>query len=233
MKRAILFLIFALFLAFIIQPNIVGEIKDTSDIRVPTQTQGTASTNEDALTQRSESKATICIDAAKGGTETGYTSQGHTDEKEINLQIANKVGTLLSTAGYNVVYTRSDDSTLSNDQRITNATQQNAQYLISIQMNSSEDALMRGFCIFTQPNDTLIDLSNKMVENINTINLTQFEGLDTDHYENFPILSSNIPSILIELGYLSNTDDYNKLIDEATQAKIAEAITNAILDQIN
>ena len=60
------------------------------------------------------------------------------------------------------------------------------------------------------------------------------EGIDSDHYENFPILyDSQIPSILLELGYLSNSEDYTKLTDETFQQKIANAITESFLDQIN
>ena len=39
--------------------------------------------------------------------------------------------------------------------------------------------------------------------------------------------------ILIELGYLSNSEDYTKLTDETFQQKIANAITESFLDQIN
>ena len=64
--------------------------------------------------------------------------------------------------------------------------------------------------------------------------LTQFEGIDSDHYENFPILyDSQIPAILLELGYLSNSDDYTKLVDETFQQKIADAITESFLAKIN
>ena len=154
--------------------------------------------------------------------------------EDINLIIAKKIGDSLASVGYNVVYTRSDDSSLSTEDRITSINSQKAKYLISIQMNSSSDSLSKGYSIFTQPNDNMIQLAKKLAQTMNSINLSQFEGIDSDHYENFPILyDSQIPSILLELGYLSNSEDYTKLTDETFQQKIANAITESFLDQIN
>ena len=202
MRRAILFLVFALFLAMVIQPNLNKQIKEKSKIDVPEQTNSTIITNDTVDNSRCKSKAVICIDASHGGSDA--------------------------------VYTRSDDSSLSTEDRITSINSQKAKYLISIQMNSSSDSLSKGYSIFTQPNDNMIQLAKKLAQTMNSINLSQFEGIDSDHYENFPILyDSQIPSILLELGYLSNSEDYTKLTDETFQQKIANAITESFLDQIN
>ena len=234
MRRAILFLVFALFLAMVIQPNLNKQIKEKSKIDVPEQTESTISTNDTVSNSRCKSKAIICIDASHGGSDSGYTSDGHTSEKDLNLVIAKKIGESLSSVGYNVVYTRNDDSTLSTEERITSINSQKANYLISIQMNSSSDSLSKGYSIFTQPNDKMIQLAKNLSNTMNAINLSQFEGIDSDHYENFPILyDSQIPAILLELGYLSNSDDYTKLVDETFQQKIADAITESFLAKIN
>lgn len=234
MRRAILFLIFAMFLAMVIQPNLNKQIKEKSEIDVPEQTESTIITNDTVSNSRCKSKSIICIDASHGGSDSGYTSDGHTSEKDLNLIIAKKIGDSLSSVGYNVVYTRSDDSTLSTEDRVTSINSQKANYLISIQMNSSSDSLSKGYSIFTQPNDKMIQLAKNLSNTMNAINLSQFEGIDSDHYENFPILyDSQIPSILLELGYLSNSDDYSKLVDETFQQKIADAITESFLAKIN
>lgn len=234
MRRAILFLVFALFLAMVIQPNLNKQIKEKSKIDVPEQTNSTIITNDTVDNSRCKSKAVICIDASHGGSDAGYTSDGQTSEKDLNLIIAKKIGDSLASVGYNVVYTRSDDSSLSTEDRITSINSQKAKYLISIQMNSSSDSLSKGYSIFTQPNDNMIQLAKKLAQTMNSINLSQFEGIDSDHYENFTILyDSQIPSILLELGYLSNSEDYTKLTDETFQQKIANAITESFLDQIN
>lgn len=236
MRRAILFLIFALFLAMVIQPNLNKQIKETSTIDVPVQadSQTTVITNNTVSNKQSKSKAVICIDASHGGDDAGYTNDGYASEKDLNLAIAKKIGDALENVGYNVVYTRSDDSTLNTEDRITSLNAHKADYLISIQMNSSSDSLSKGYSIFTQPNEKMIQLAKELASTMNSINLSQFEGIDSDHYENFPILyDSQIPSILLELGYLSNTEDYTKLTNESFQEKIADAIAESFLDKIN
>ena len=80
MRRAILFLIFALFLAMVIQPNLNKQIKEKSKIDVPEQTDSTIITNDSVDNSRCKSKAVICIDASHGGSDAGYTSDGHTLE---------------------------------------------------------------------------------------------------------------------------------------------------------
>ena len=74
MRRAILFLVFALFLAMVIQPNLNKQIKEKSKIN------STIITNDTVDNSRCKSKAVICIDASHGGSDAGYTSDGHTLE---------------------------------------------------------------------------------------------------------------------------------------------------------
>ena len=58
--------------------------------------------------------------------------------------------------------------------------------------------------------------------------------MDSDHYANFPILQDrDLPSVLLELGYLTNADDLTNLTDESFQNKIAYAIAEAFVETIN
>lgn len=240
MKRALVYFFIAIFMFLIIQPNLRQNIQD-SQTRVPQNTTDNATTNENASVSQSESKATICIDAANGGTDTGYVVDQNLSEKDLNLSIALKIGEVMERAGYNVVYTRTDDNidTYSSEDdsakaRINSAIDQEADYFISIQMNNDENKLTKGFSLFTQPNEELIDLANAISEKLDAINYSTFEGLDSDHYSNFPILQDQqLPSILVELGYLTNIDDLTKLEDESFQEKIAYAITEAFVQEIN
>ncbi len=239
MKRTIFYLCMAIFVALIIQPNL--NTQDPVDKRVPSNSQESAKTNENANIQQAKSKATICIDAGNGGDDLGYSIDGYIPEKDINLQISLQLGSILKQMGYNVVYTRTDDNVTayaneddSHKERLSIAKNLKADYLISIQLNSDEDPLNLGYSIFTQQNDTMIQLANQIDTNLEAINYSQFKGLDSDHYSNFAILNDpEMTTIMIELGYITNADDYAKLTDESFQSKIAKAIADAFLTEIN
>ena len=63
--------------------------------------------------------------------------------------------------------------------RINIAKDQKADYLLRIELNSNSDPLEKGYTIFTQPNDSLIDLSNEIAQNLMQINYSEFKGLFT------------------------------------------------------
>lgn len=239
MKRALLFLACALFCALIVQPNIQRQLQTNS--RIPENTTSNPTTNDNANIAQSKSKATICIDAGNGGDDAGYTVSDRIPEKDINLAIALDLGKNLTDFGYNVVYTRTNDDIASYEnesdsskERITFAKENNANYFISITLNYDENTFSKGYSLFTQPDDQMIDLANEISERLKSINYSQFEGLDSDHYSNFPILvDQDLPSLLIELGYISNLDDYNSLTDEQFQQSIGRQIALAILEIID
>ena len=55
---------------------------------------------------------------------------------------------------------------------------------------------IQGYSLFTHPKEELIDLCNAINEKLMSINYSRFNGLDSDHYENFPILMDQSLSTL-------------------------------------
>ena len=240
MNKAIVYIIIAVFLALVIQPNIAIQLKSTSRVPVNTDTQSIM-TNDTVDLTTCESRAIICLDAAFGGSDSGYSQEGKTDSKDITLDIALKTGDKLEQAGYTVVYTRDSDdiTTFSTDSdsanyRLNSAKDQGANYFFRIEVNSDSDNLTRGYTIFTQPTQELIDLAGEISNQLQSINYSQFQGTDSDHYGNFPILNDDsLPSAFIELGYVTNIQDYNQLTSEEMTDKIASAIAKSFLTVIN
>lgn len=238
MKKALIFVILAIFLALVVQPNIVRDYD--KKYRVPTNTTSTVATNDTTDLKTCKSKATICIDPGYTGVET-YADDDKISAKDLSLSLAKKIGEKLSTSGYNVVYTRDKDDfvNFTSDEdsckdRIIIAKGYEADYLLSLQLNNDSDSLAKGYTIFTQNDDNLISLGSSIASKLDDINFSQFQGLDSDHYGNFPILSeSDLKSIYIEFGYLTNTQDYTQLSDESYQEKIGSAIAKAFLEEID
>ena len=224
MKKTLIYLIFAVFLALIVQPNIRGNLSQ-GDQRVPTNTtNGTPATNDTIELKADVKDITICVDAAQ---QSG-------SDQDINLAMAEAIGKKLEDSGFQVVYTRQDTTTLSNDERLSLARNDKADYLLSITTTNDTDTLQKGFSIMTQQNTNLINLGSDIAEELESVNYTDYQGLDSDHYENFPILTNtNMPAILLEVGYTSNTEDVSALTNEAKQDKIATAIARGFVLHIS
>ncbi|MEY8379962.1 N-acetylmuramoyl-L-alanine amidase [Ileibacterium valens] len=239
MKRAISFFLLALFVLFIIQPNLDAKTQ-TAQIRTPEMTDSVL-TNDDISRKTSKSQATIVIDPDKGGMDAGYDPVGHLAEKDVAMQLAINIGGALESAGYHVEYTRWYDNvetfntrTESDQNRLDIAKSMNPQYLISIRFNTG-DSLSKGFSVFTQPDNEQLDtLANEIATQIQATNFSVFEGLDTDHYANFTLLSDlALPSIMLQMGYLTNSEDYAKISDSQFQKRIGEAIAQAFLNTVD
>ncbi|MBP3851435.1 MAG: N-acetylmuramoyl-L-alanine amidase [Erysipelotrichaceae bacterium] len=222
MKKTIIYLLLAVFLAIVLQPNLGNTLKKGND-RVPENTEtGYPATNDSMELKADVSNITICIDAE---------NTDDVDDKEsedINLQIAKSIGNKLRDAGYKVVYTREDNSSMTSEQRMAIAKQSKADYLLSVSTNHDTNRMQKGYSIMTQNNKQLIELSEEITAQLDTINFSEFQGLDSDHYDNFPILTNkDIPSILLEIGYITNEEDITKLKDETYQEKIGDAIAKS------
>ena len=241
MKRAVLFLLAALFILLVIEPNLGGQPMAKED-KVPVYNPDEPlQTNEDVETPRSRSKALIYMDPARGGSDVGYTIDNQQSEKDLLMQLAVTIGSALEKAGYQVEYSRWYDDVpacSSEDNcetvRLEQAKADQADYVLSLAMNQ-DSSLHRGFSIFTQPNNPqLDDLTKELADQIQATSYSRFEGIDTDHYDSFAILKdTSIPSILLQVGYITNPTDYSKLSDTKFQTRIANAITQAFLNSVD
>ena len=240
MKKAMIYLLLGLFALLVLHPGLDSSYT-TPDVRVPTVSDSGSTTNEDATMATSQSHAVIAVDAGHGGSDYGYVSDTTIPEKDINLDLAQAIGRKLSAAGYQVIYTRDSDDVpdfdteaAASQDRLNRMKEQGAQYLVSVQLSSSPDPLDKGFAVFTQPSTQLEELAQAAGQAVSAINLSSFEGVDSDHYANFPILTDrDMPSLLLELGYLTNPDEYAKLMDSSYQDRIGEAVAEAFLKVVN
>lgn len=102
----------------------------------------------------------VVIDAGHGGHDTGSIGPTGFTEKELTLDVARRLKTLIETElGAEVVMTRSDDTFIPLETRTAIANQQYADLFISIHANSSKIRTVRGvetyFLNFTSSRDAL------------------------------------------------------------------------------
>lgn len=183
----------------------------------------------------------IFVDPGHGGRDSG-TLYGTTLEKNINLNISNKLYNTLVSKGAIVYMTRDSDEDLSSKydirkkrmdlyRRIKLIESKNSDLYLSIHINWYNNSYWRGAEVLY--ND--INPQNKVFGSIlmdrfkNDLN-TKRTLKKTDLY-----MYSNIKTtgVLIECGFLSNYNERQLLKNERYQQKIVDSITNAIIEYYN
>lgn len=169
----------------------------------------------DTTVNAKSTKETIMIDAGHGGYDTGSIGVRGEYEKDINLKISLALGKKLQSSGYTVVYTRTSDTvswpsdnTQDLQARCDMAVSKNADYFISIHLNSSEYEA-NGYEIYCDFNNAKTKkLSSNILKQLDSLEYSTNRGLqDTNETALYVISHNKVPAILIEAGFISNTSD--------------------------
>ncbi len=186
----------------------------------------TPSDGKSSKAATSLAEATIVLDAGHGGSDGGASSTDGAYEKTYTLQTANAVASQLRTAGANVIMTRSTDTYVDLATRPVTAQKANADAFISIHFDSSPTAnSAEGHTTYYYSESKDMHLATYLSNSLANLN-TNSRGVA---YGNFEVLRDNKqPSILLELGYINNTNDFSKIKTSAYQAKVALDIVNGL-----
>lgn len=168
---------------------------------------------------------TIMLDPGHGGYNSGAIYEGR-KEKDDNLTLTLAVGELLESYGFQVLYTRETDIYESPYQKAQEGNLAGVDLFVSIHRNSSPI-----------PNtysgvETLLYekgvVAEEFAENINgQLVSLGFEDLGVKERPNLIVLNStNMPSVLVEVGFL-NTDKDNNMFDNQLK-EIVYAISDGI-----
>src|SRR5579862_906128 len=120
-----------------------------------------SSTGDRSLTRALDLKISrIVIDPGHGGGDTGTVGAGGLQEKELVLDVAQRLGRILQhRMGADVIYTRNSDIFIPLESRTEIANKENADLFVSIHGNHSEDPQTRGvetyYLSFTAATDAL------------------------------------------------------------------------------
>ena len=176
--------------------------------------------------------ADIVLDAGHGGKDAG-ANHGDLYEKDINLAVAKKTKALLSEAGYKVKMTREDDTYAALSDRVAFANRRNAKVFVSIHCNSSEDGSGNGIETFYAESKNWN--SEKLAESIQTniVNATGAKDREVKTADYAVILGTDMSAALVEVGFLSDKNERTLLQNEDYQQKLAEGISEGILDYLS
>lgn len=171
------------------------------------------------------SKNIIVIDVGHGGKDNGVIVDGFS-EKEVTLTIANKIKELNKNPHLEIILTRDTDQFITLEERTKQINEINPDLVISLHANYTKDKSKRGTELFISDYNPQQEKSKKLAQSF--LNSMDKETVVLKK-ANFDVLKNvNCPSILIELGFLSNDKDKTLLTSEEGQVKIANSILNVI-----
>lgn len=192
---------------------------------------------------------TIIVDAGHGGLDGGASSNDGVVEKDINLKIAKYLESYLTQGGAKVVMTRTDDISLHTDnnasvkqkkredllKRREIANSSGGDMMISIHLNKFTESKYSGAQVFYETNfgesKTLAaSVQNSLKNQLNKDNNRVEMKIDKSKLQ-FQDLS--LPAIIVECGFLSNTDEALLLKTPEYQQKVALSIYLGILNYYN
>lgn len=176
----------------------------------------------------------ILVDAGHGGTDGGARARDSGIwEKEINLQVAQAVRQALERAGARVIMTREQDGQFSENKRadltarLELAREGGAEMLLSIHMNEYRSRKESGPQVFYRAGQEQSRLLAGALQDALIAGLAPARervAMAGDYF----MLSLDIPSVLVECGFLSNAAEERLLLDAAYQTRIAQAICQGV-----
>lgn len=190
----------------------------------------------------------IVLDAGHGKPDEGAESENGVTEEKTNLDIVLKLQKLLEESGSTVILTRSDENGIYDldketlrekkvsdiENRVKIGNESSADIFVSVHLNKGTDAEYCGFQTFYKETD---DSSHRLAKCI------QDELKSTINEENrrtenkisgiYIIDNVEIPTAIVECGFLSNPQEEQKLLTDEYQNELAWGIYSGILTYFN
>lgn len=173
----------------------------------------------------------ICIDPGHGGKDPGACAGG-VCEKDIALNVAKKIGVHLRAAGYNVIFTREQDKFVSLGNRAAEANMWGADIFVSVHCNSAPNASANGMEVYvhTSRGADSTRAAHAIYDRLLPASGLKGRGVKANNYA--VLRETAMPAVLVELGFISNSDDRAKLVNFAWQDDAAKAIADGIVEAV-
>ncbi|MEE0858216.1 MAG: N-acetylmuramoyl-L-alanine amidase [Acutalibacteraceae bacterium] len=196
----------------------------------------------------SDELPTIIIDAGHGGEDGGAVAGDGTNEKDINMQIAQNLNTMFQSGGFKTVMTRTSDiaiydegcstikdkkvSDMHNRLEIFNKDENSI--IISIHQNKFEQEKYNGTQLFYSPNN---EKSEVLAESIRLSVTGMLQPDNTRENKKatkdiYLLYNCKQPSVIVECGFLSNNAELEKLKTEDYQQQMAFSIYCGCIEYI-
>lgn len=188
---------------------------------------------------------TVIIDAGHGGEDGGAIGIDGTVEKNINLDIALKLESILKFYGFDVVMTRTKD-VMTCDEGLDSLRKRKVSDIhnrfdlmkkypdavfISVHQNKFEDSSQHGTQVFYSGNN---EKSKKLAERIQSSIVSELQNDNSRVVKRsgsgiYLLYHAKNPAVLVECGFISNAAEVKNLNNENYRMKLAILIADGLL----
>ncbi|MFM2167317.1 MAG: hypothetical protein RIS79_1688 [Verrucomicrobiota bacterium] len=184
----------------------------------------------------------VLVDAGHGGHDGGAVANGGI-EKHLTLSIAKRLRDELIAAGLRVVMTRETDTFLPLEERATLTKKHGAEAFVSVHINTDgSGSAATGIETYFAGKPSLsamrqagqkgenAPVSEKLAETVQRCVCaeTQAENRGTKERDYVVIEQAACPAVLVECGFLTNSEESRRLKDAAHQEKLARGIASGV-----
>lgn len=196
-------------------------------------------------------RPTLILDAGHGGDDPG-ASVKRLREKNIALSVALKMQKALKKRheAPRVLLTRRSDETLALDERVEMDAEVPGGYFLSLHVNDSSHRKDRGLVVYAYgltmpapkkkhnpvaplgppPEELARQSAQFALAIVDSLRAQKFAVEGVVHSDYYVLRNPHHPSVLVELGFLSNSKDRARLAKAAYQQKLADALARAVSD---
>ncbi|NOY14499.1 MAG: N-acetylmuramoyl-L-alanine amidase [Deltaproteobacteria bacterium] len=185
----------------------------------------------------------VAIDPGHGGLDSGVIASSGFKEKEVNLEVAEKLSKQLKMKlGIPIYLSRDGDYELTLEQRLKPASKEDVDLWLLLHAQASFSAEPHGVSLFIRPAEASLPTaaaagdaapvengSRQLADNLALALRTA--GIAVNGIFTSPLLSlgrGSLPTVQVELGYLSNPEELAELQDETYQERLAQALYQGI-----
>jgi N-acetylmuramoyl-L-alanine amidase len=172
--------------------------------------------------------STVVVDAGHGGHDLGGIPENLIPEKNVALDVAQRLAHRLEAAGLRVVMTRPDDTFITLGQRVRIANAESDAIFVSIHFNATQRTDARGVESF-YGSASSAPLAHLIQRKLLTISSNP-DFRPVKHATFWVLRETKLPAVLAECGFLTNPEDTALAQKEEYREKLSEQIASAILE---
>lgn len=167
----------------------------------------------------------VVIDPGHGGSDVG-AMRGNIYEKDINIEVSKKLAKYLKNAGVDVIFTRTTDESLSLKDRTVITNKEKPDVFVSVHVNASTNNNIKGIEThwYTPQSKELANIvQDRLIKTVPCVNRGVFNSMF------YVIHHTEVPAVLVEIGFISNDNERNELLLNGRQEATAKAIAEGII----